>query len=222
MSADAECAFAEKNGRAIFAVLDDQRLRADGEDFAGGAGQAGFVGQHLGFAVVNQQNVHHAEGFAQLGVGALDPEIHGVAASQLYVRQVTADGCLQAGMDIAEKKDVAVAVLGGNSRLEFFEDVQVGEIGFGFVEIVEILSAPAKGLPFRVLDAAGVHAAFLQDVFVFGGEVLANDGDDAYVSEITGGEREIGCGAAENVLSFPGGRGDVVEGDGTDGEYAHD
>ncbi len=134
----------------------------------------------------------------------------------------TAHGGLQAGVDVAEKKNVAVAVLGRNSRLEFFEDVQLGEVGLGFVEVVEILAAPAEGLPFCVLDAAGVHAALLQDVFVFGGEVLADDGDDAHVGEITGGEREVSCGAAENVLGFPGWRGDVVEGDGTDGEYAHD
>src|SRR5271165_4586328 len=32
MSADAECTFAEKDGRAVLAVLDDQSVRPEGED----------------------------------------------------------------------------------------------------------------------------------------------------------------------------------------------
>ena len=66
MTPDAECAFAEENGRAVFAVLDDQRLRAHGENLVRGAGQAGFVRQHLGFAVVDEQNVDQLQRLGQL------------------------------------------------------------------------------------------------------------------------------------------------------------
>ena len=84
--------------------------------------------------------------------------------------------------------------------MKVLEDVQVGKVGFGFVQVVQILPAPAKRLPFCVLDAASIDAAFFQHVFVFGSEVFADNGDDANVGEIAGGKSKVGRSAAENVL----------------------
>src|SRR6266566_8802687 len=105
MSADSKGPFAEENRGTVFAVLDNQRLRSEGEDLTGCAGQAGFFGQHLRLAVVDQKDIHQAQGLAELGLGALNPEIHGVAAGQFYVREFETNGGLQSGMNIAEEQE---------------------------------------------------------------------------------------------------------------------
>src|SRR5215469_17045575 len=61
----AECAIAEENGGAIFAVLDDQRFWPHGENFAGSARQAGFLRQHFRLAVIDHEDVYQSESFAQ-------------------------------------------------------------------------------------------------------------------------------------------------------------
>ena len=81
-------------------------------------------------------------------------------------------------------------------RLKVLKHVEVGEVSLGLIQIVEILPAPAKCFSLRVFDAASVHAAFLQNIFMLGGEVLAHDRDHADIGEIAGGQREICCGAA--------------------------
>jgi len=72
-----------------------------------------------------------------------------------------------------------------------------------------------------VLNASGIHAAFLEDVLVLGSEVLANNSYDANVGEVTRSESEISSRAAENVICLPGGSSNVVKSDGTDDEYRH-
>ncbi len=89
------------------------------------------------------------------------------------------------------------------------------------IQVIQILPAPAEGLPFRVLDAARVHSAILQDTFMLGSEVFAYDRDYADVSEVAGGEREIGGRAADDVVRATGRSGNVIEGYGTYGQYAH-
>ena len=74
-------------------------------------------------AVVDQKDIHQTQGFSEFGIGALNPEIHGVAAGQFYVREFEANGGLQRGMNVAEKQEFGFFVLGRNSRLEFLEDV---------------------------------------------------------------------------------------------------
>lgn len=41
-----------------------------------------------------------------------------------------------------------------------------------------------------MLDAAGVDSAFLQYIFMFGGEVLTNYPDYAHIGEVAGGEEK--------------------------------
>ena len=71
------------------------------------------------------------------------------------------------------------------------EDVQLGEIGLGFVQILQILPAPAKGLALHMLDAAGIDAPLLQNVFVFGLEVIAHHADDAHIGKKAGRHGEV-------------------------------
>src|SRR3984957_9937024 len=116
---------------------------------------------------------------------------------------------------------VGVALFLGNARMKFLEYVQFGEICLGFVQVVEILSTPAKSFSLCALDATRVDAAILEYGFVFRGKVVADDCDHAYVGEVAGGEREISCGATKNVFHAAGRRRDCVKGNGTYYEYAH-
>jgi hypothetical protein len=89
-----------------------------------------------------------------------------------------------------------IRVFRWNSRLETLEHVQFGEIGFGFVQVVQILPAPAKGFSFGMFNASGINLPFLENIFVLGGEVFAHDGNNANIREVAGGKGKECTGAA--------------------------
>ena len=200
MTADAERTFAKENCRAVFSVLDDQRLRAHGQHFLRGARQVGFVGQHLGFGVVDQQDIDQLQRFREFLGRAFDPVIHGVAAGQAHTVHLAADIGLQRGLDVGQEQKLGVFVLFRNLRVESLEYVQVGEVGLRLVEVVGVGSAPAKGLALGALDAARVDAVLVEDILLLGTEVLAHDGDDAHLGEVAGRQRKVRGGAAENIF----------------------
>ena len=166
MTSDPESSFAKENCRTVFAVLDDQRLRAHGQHFLSGARQVFFIGQHFGFGVVDQQYVHQLQGFRQFLARALNPVIHGVASGEAHAVHLPPHVGLQGRLDVGQKQKLGVFVLLRNSRLKFLKHVQIGEVGLGFVEIFGVGAAPAKSFAGGALDAAGVDAALLQDVFM--------------------------------------------------------
>ncbi len=105
--------------------------------------------------------------------------------------------------------------------LKVLKHVEVGKVGLGLIQIVEILPAPAKGFPLGMFNAARIHSALFQDIFVLGCEIFAHDRDHADIGEITGGQGKIGGRAAQHVLHFPRGAGDGIECNRTDCDYAH-
>ena len=86
----------------------------------------------------------------------------------------------------------------GWKRSNTFKSVKVG---FRFVQVVEILSAPAKSFSFGMLDASDIDLSFFENIFVLGGEVIAHHGDDSDLREIAGGQRKI-C-TANRPVRFP-------------------
>ena len=120
---------AKEDGGAVFAVLDDQRLGAEGEDFAGGEDEAVVAGQEFGFAVVDEENIDFLQCFEQLGALDVDPEIHGVAADQLDARHLAAHVELQLGMILARNRNLESSYAAGILGMKVFEDVEVGEFG---------------------------------------------------------------------------------------------
>ena len=107
---------------------------------------------------------------------------------------------MQRGLDVGKEQELGVFVLLRNLRLEGFEDVKVGVVGLGLVEIVGVGTAPAKSFAFGAFDAARVDAVLAEDVLLGGTEVFADDGDHADLGEVAGCEGEIGGGATENVF----------------------
>jgi len=57
-------------------------------------------------------------------------------------------------VDIGEEQELCVRIFFGNARLKLLEYIQFREIGLGLVEVVEILPAQRKVLPF-VLSIRG-------------------------------------------------------------------
>ena len=131
-------------------------------------------------------------------------------------------GSLQRRMNVGEKQELRVGVLLGNFRLELLENIQFGEIGFRFIQIIGVASAPAKSLAGRALDAARVDAALLEHVFVLRREIIAHDGHHAHFGEETRCQCKMRGRATQNVFHATGRRGDVVECHRTNDEYAHD
>src|SRR5580692_13159128 len=106
MVANAECAFAKENGRAVFTVLDDERLRSHGQNFLAGAEQVEFSRKTLGFGVVDQEHVDTLECFDQVGTRTVDPVVHGVAAGEANSVHLAANRSLQSGMNIAQEQEL--------------------------------------------------------------------------------------------------------------------
>ena len=162
MAADAERALAEKDGRAVFAVLHHQPARPAGQNFIGGARQAGIAGQHFGLGIVDQQHVDELQRLRQFLRLAVDPVIHGVAAHQPRVAHLPPHPGLQQGIDVGEEEKVGVEKFLRDLRVEILEDVQLGEVGLGFVEVLSVLSRPEERFAAGMLDAVGGYAAALR------------------------------------------------------------
>src|SRR5579885_2025961 len=125
-------------------------------------------------------------------------------------------------MNVRKEEEVRIFVLNWNARVKVFKNIQISEVGLGLIDVVEILTAPAKRLAFRVLNAAGVNASFLEHGFVLSSEVLADNSDYPNIGEVAGRQREIRGSAAEKIVRFAGWSGDVIECNRTDDKYAHE
>jgi hypothetical protein len=93
-----------KQNRAVFAALDDQRLRAHLHDLGRGSLQVVFAREHARFAVVDEQKIPILDGLQQLVAKILDPVIHGVAARQAQAVHLLAHAALQGGLNVAEQQ----------------------------------------------------------------------------------------------------------------------
>src|SRR5208283_4958760 len=222
MRSDAKGSFAEKDGRSVLTVLHHERARPHGENLPGRARKILFPRQHLSLGVVDQENIHQLQRLRQLLGRALDPKIHGVAAGQTDAIHFQAHRRLQGGMDVGEEQKLRVRIFLWNAWLKFFEYIQFREIGFGLVQVVDILPAPTEGFPLGPLDAACVDAALFQHGFVFGREVVAHHRYHPHFSEVTCGQREISRSTSQNVVYSAGRRDDRVKGNGTYYQNAHE
>ena len=121
--------------------------------------------------------------------------------TSLRVGHGFAHASLKDRIDVGEEEKLGIVVGGGDLGLERSEDVQIGVVGLGFVEIVEVGAFPEEAFAGGTFDAACVDLARVEDGFFGGAEVFADDGDDADVGEEAGGEGEVGCCAAEAAFA---------------------
>ena len=107
---------------------------------------------------------------------------------------------LQRGLNVCQEQEFRVFVLLGNLGMESLKYVQVGVIGLRLAEVVSVGSAPTEGLPFRALQAANIDTVIVKYLLLRGAEVLADDRNDAHGREVTGSEREVGCGTTKDIF----------------------
>ena len=109
MTPNPKRAFAKENRRAIFAMLDHQRLRTHGQHFLRRARQVLFLRQHFGFGVVDQQHIHQLQCLRQFLARALDPVIHGVASGQPHAVHLPPHVGLQRRLNVRQKQETRVS-----------------------------------------------------------------------------------------------------------------
>src|SRR5258708_28673960 len=84
-------------------------------------------------------------------------------------------------------------------------------MGFGFVKVFGIRSAPAKRLAFGAFNASSVYAALLQNIFMLRTKIFADHRDHAHLREVAGRERKVSRRSAQNALRTTGRRRDIIE-----------
>ena len=77
-----------------------------------------------------------------------------------------ADIGLQSGLNIGEEQEICIRIFLRDAGLEGLENVKVGVVSFGFVEIVDVRSPPAKGLAFSALQTANVNTVLVENFFL--------------------------------------------------------
>ena len=88
-------------------------------------------------------------------------------------------------------------------RVEVGKDVQLSVQGFGGVQIKSVFACPTEGFAAgNALEVGGVDFAFVEDGFIFGAEVFANDGDDADFGKERGRDGKVKAGTAQAAFAF--------------------
>ena len=73
------------------------------------------------------------------------------------------DVALQIGSDVGQENVFGVAEFFGELGLEVGEDVEVGDQGFAFIEMLGIFSGPEEGFAGSAFQAGGVNLAAVED-----------------------------------------------------------
>ena len=162
-----------------------------------------FAGKLAGFGVIDHQNIDMLQSFAEFGGRAFNPIVHGIESDEFgLVIDLFNDATLKIGRDIGEKNVRGFAEFRGEFGIKVSEDVQFGDQGFAFVEMLGIFSGPEEGFADGALEASGIDFAAMEDGLVFGGKIFADDGDEVDMSEEAGGYCEISGGSADNPINF--------------------
>ena len=148
--------------RAVLAALYEQRLRPHLEDAARGGDDVALAREQLGLRVVDAQEIDFGEQLEQRGAIAVDPMVHRVGADELDRMQLLEHARLQAGLDVREKHQLAVAVGLREARVELREHVELKIERVAHVHVFVVATAPAErcarhGLETRKADAAATR-----------------------------------------------------------------
>ena len=163
------------------------------------------------------------ESFAEFGIGALDPVVHGVHGGEFRsALDLMEDVALQIGSDVGEEDVFGVAIFFGKARLEFGEDVEIGGEGDAIVEIFGIAAGPEEAFARGAFEAFDVDGALAEKGFVFWIEIVADDGDEIHVSEESGADGEVSGGTAEGAFHLSVGTFECVIRNRTNDEQGHE
>ena len=117
---------------------------------------------------------------------ARDPVVHGVAGNELRLPYLFQNVKLDFGIDVRKEHDIRVLIVIDDHRLERGQNIEIGGKGARLVQVVSVFALPVERLSFLLLKTPGIDGLALQELDVLLGEVLADNGDEAYVRKIAG------------------------------------
>src|SRR5215475_261373 len=98
-------------------------------------------------------------------------------------------------------------------RIEIGEDVELSVERAGGVQIEAVFAYPAECLStWDALQVLDIDLALAKDGFVFGREVVADDGDDSHVCEERGRDRKVRARTTQATLARAERRRDGING----------
>jgi hypothetical protein len=223
---EGEEVIADGGEAAVLAFFEEDDAGAGGFDHglevADGGDHVGFVREEAGFKVVEDDAVEVLVGGEGFGAVLLDPEVAGVRDGEAGGFDLVEEVELEVGVGGREEDDFGILELRRYARGGFDEDVEIDVEGGGLVHGGVVGAGPAEGFrAFAAFEAGDVDVGVGEGFFEFGGEVFADDGDEADLGEGGGGPGEVDGGAADDVVGMAGGGGDVVNADGTGNEERH-
>jgi hypothetical protein len=130
----------------VLALLDDDELGAELEDVDGGGDGVDLAREQLGLVVVEHHAIDLAEQLHQLGLGDVDPQVHGVRDREGAPGKSGQELQLHARVRVGQEDDLGVAEPVGDARRRLGQDAQLCEERLAAVHVVVVLAAPREGL----------------------------------------------------------------------------
>ncbi len=182
----------------------------------GCAQQIVFAGKLARLRIVDHQNIHVLQRFAQLRIRTLDPVVHGIQRGDLgALFDLMEHVPLQLRRDVGEENEPGVAVFLRQARFEFREYVQFGRQRYAFVQVLRITSGPEKCFPGGTLQPINIDGSAVKNPRIHFREVVTHDPYQIYVRKETSRHGEIGSRAAKRAFHLSIGAFQGVECDGT-------
>src|SRR4051794_8251307 len=120
-----------------------------------------------------------------------DPEVHGVAAYETGTAHLLLDTALQCGLDIAEEEIRLLGIGRRELRLEVRKHVEIGLEGLAIVHVGGIHARPEECFTRNLLQALKIDFLTGEQRAIFCREIITDDTDYRWTSEITGAQRNI-------------------------------
>ncbi len=205
----------------VFAALDDQGLRTVRQNHFRGLDQIRLPRQLAGLAVVDDHDIHQRERLFQIVPFSFDPEVHRVAGHQPGALHLAQHLLLKHRINVPEKDHLGGLIRRGKNGLEGLEHVQLGLQRMRFVELKAVFAPPPECFPIEGLKPGQVNLPRLKKPEMLLRKIPADHGNQLDFRKITGGRREIGGRAAQDVPGFAERRFNRVQRNRSHDQQAH-
>ncbi len=151
--------------RPELTALDDENLRPEPANDAGGPDEIGFTGQLAGLGVIDDEQVDVGERCEEPVARAFDPEIHRVERHK-PCRGLQSRLTLELWIGVGEKQERNFASRVIELRIELRQHVELRIERVRRVQVVSVFSFPEEGLAARhSLEVSHVDPAVEKDLF---------------------------------------------------------
>ena len=142
-----------KEVTAVLATLDDDKARAFGLQLATGFDEVGGLGELLGLAVVDDEEIDLFHDVMQALIGDADPEIHGIGNDEVSLSELFQGLHLIVGTHVGQNSDLSR----GSGGVEFwqpgFQHIDADGMRGAIVHVLMVFTAPGEGGATAALEA---------------------------------------------------------------------